>query len=135
MSGNMKSMFRREIKEPDPPAGGISGGAVILCALAALCIVTLDIMAAARVSGASRLTQASVQATEAYYAACLEANRDIADMRSAGTDVAVSRDYPISDTMSLHVRFRVSGGSYEILEWRSVNTGAWEPDTGLDVAK
>lgn len=131
------SMFRREIRIDGHDGGGtgFSGGAVILCALAALCVVVLNLMAATRAEASMRLARAAADETAGYYGACLEANRDIADLRASGKDWALEKTYRISDAQELTVRAGASGGAVTVYEWRSVPSGTWSGDQRLDVAK
>lgn len=107
----------------------------MLCALAALCVTVLNLLAISRAEASMRLSQAAADETAGYYAACLDANSDIAKLRTEQADGAFEKTYRISGAQELIVRAGMSGGNYTIYEWRSVPSGDWSPDPALDVAK
>ena len=117
---------------------GFSGGAILLCAVSALCVTALCLMALSRASASQRMARRAADEAAGYYAACMAADADIAAERAAGHASAVpfEGDYAISDTQSLHVEAEIGPGkAYRILEWRAVPVSDWAPDTGLGVAQ
>ena len=118
------------------PGGGIpSGGAGLLCAMAAACMAALCLLALQASGSALELSRACAAETEGSYAACLEANRDLAGLRQDGGGT-LDRTYRISDAQELHVLAEAGAdGSYEIIEWRPAPSGDWVPDDGLGVAE
>lgn len=135
MTENHKS-FRSE-PEPLQDSGiKLSGGSVLLCALAAVCVTALCLLAAARSGASMRLSQAAADVSEGYYSACLEANRDIANARENGDIAGLDRDYAISDKQALHVSVIFGpDGRYEISDWQAIVNSDWSPDTSLGVAQ
>lgn len=123
-------------RKPDAGGGLPSGGAGLLCAIAAVCMAALCVLALQAADSASKLSRACADECAGYYAACLEANRDLAGLRSAPGGGELDGAYKISDAQELQVRAAAyGGGSYEIYEWRSVPAGDWVPDDGLGVAQ
>ena len=136
MKDTRDDLFRQAPEPLEKTGIKLSGGSVLLCALAAVCVTALCLLAAARSGASMRLSQAAADVSAGYYAACLEANRDIASARENGDIAGIDRYYDISDRQALHVSVMFQpDGRYDILEWQSVVNGAWEPDTGLDVAQ
>ena len=132
---SIRTNMRREPAPLENGGGGVSGGAILLAALAALCVVSLSLLSLARLSASEALTRKALDEAAGYYNACLEANADIAAMRSAGLEKRYEGEYGISAAQDLHASVLIRGdGSYEILSWKAVPRGDWEPDGTLGVA-
>lgn len=137
LAGGLTSLCRNTAGSHTKNRLGVSGGAVILCALSALCVTALCLMALSKASSAAAISEQTAAEAAGYYAACLDADTDIADIRSRNMDGSLlfERDYMISDTQVLRVRVSIGPGvDYEILEWRAAPVSDWSPDTSLDVA-
>lgn len=137
MSGIDRNVFRQN---PAPyekkGTAPVSSGAVLLCSMAALCLVVLNLVALSTADGAKRLSDACVWNIENYYEACLEANKDIADARNDGFVGMYQNTYRITEAQSLRVAVAIfSDGTYEVMIWQQVRDGEWIPDLGLDVIK
>lgn len=136
MNDRQTNLFRRDIRIQESNTHGFApGGAIILCALAALCIVVLNLMAVVRVGASERLSAAAANETALYYQACLDANTAIANASHDGFSGVLDQTYRISDAQALHIEVSIENGAYEIREWKSVSTGDWDPDQTIDVAK
>lgn len=119
---------------PDGPR--LSGGAILLCTLAALCVIVLNLLAISRVNASFRLAQAAAGETAGYYQACLEAERDLAAARETGDAVLFQKTYRISDVQVLTVEAEIFGGDYTVRTWQAgANPYDWTPDQDLDVMK
>lgn len=133
-----QNFYRQGATPRDESPGGLrlSGGAILLCTLAALCVIVLNLLAISRVNASFRLAQAAADETAGYYRACLEADRDIAAARETGDAVLFQKTYRISDVQVLTVEAEISGQDYTIRTWKAGdNSHDWTPDQGLDVVK
>lgn len=131
-----QNFYRRGVTPQDdnPDGPRLSGGAILLCTLAALCVIVLNLLAISRVNASLRLAQAAADETIGYYQACLEANRDLAAARETGDAISFQKTYRISDAQALTVEADVSDHDYQIKIWQAgVNLYDWTPDQELDV--
>lgn len=124
---------RRKFELP-PIVGGVS----LFVVFAVLCLSVFALLSVATARADSRMAEASVKATGNYYAADLQAQEILAQLRvgniPAGVSVAgdvYSYRCPISKTQSLTVEVRVNGTDYTVIRWQTVNAGEWEADGGL----
>ena len=120
-----------------PPA---VGGSSLLVMFAVLCLTVFALLSLTTVRASGRLSQASADAVSAYYAADLQAESILAQIRAGETPegVTVNGDTylyscPISDTQTLRVEVRVTGETAAVLRWQAVPAGEWTPDAGLPV--
>lgn len=132
-----------------PPIGASS----LLAAFAVLCLVVFALLALSTVRSDERLSDASLQATQDYYAADCEAQEILARLRN-GEEVedaeltATIEDYPdrsetrytyavpISDSQELQVEVLApeeAGGAWRVLRWQAAPTGEWVGDEDLDL--
>ena len=130
-----------------PAAGGIS----LLTVFAVLCLTVFALLSLSTVQADVRLSQASVQAVEDYYAADRQAQAVLAQLRwgEITEEITMVADYgawsggpgwseysyavPISDTLELQVEVALDGSDYEVLRWQAVPVGEWEIDDGLEL--
>lgn len=127
--------FRRPPDGAIGKTGGISGGAVLMCAAAALCVTALCLLSLARVQASSNLTEKAFAEASGYYDALLAANTDIADARLDGVEGTFRKTYPISDTQLLVVEAGITqDGRCSITECRAVPADTWSADSRLHVA-
>ena len=120
-----------------PPA---VGGSSLLVIFAVLCLTVFAMLALSTVQANGRLSDASAEAVTSYYAADVQAEAILAQLRAGQVpeDVTVTGEIytytcPISDTQALEVEVRVNGTDYEVLRWQSVSTADWQTDVSLHV--
>jgi len=117
------------------------GGSSLLVIFAVLCLTVFALLGFSTAQADRRLADASIRAVNGYYAADLEAERILAQLRSGQTVAGVSADgdvyrytCPISDTQMLLVEARVSGADeWQILRWQSVSTVQYDAEQYLTV--
>ena len=104
----------------------------VFCALS-LCVFTaLALSAANREYALARLTEERAAAyyrldrQAAEYAAALDPSR-------IPEGETVSATLPGEDGMALELELRRRGGGFEVVGWRSVYAGPWEPDGTLEL--
>jgi len=135
-----------------PPA---LGGASLLVIFAVLALTIFALLSLSTVRADGRLSEASAQAVQNYYAADSKAQAVLAWLRTgegepdvpenltATTSISESSGHietvhsytiPISDTQELQVEVRVDNeNDYEILRWQAVPVGDWENDEGIEL--
>ncbi|MBR7148694.1 MAG: hypothetical protein IKD13_07660 [Firmicutes bacterium] len=120
-----------------PPA---VGGTSLLVMFAVLCLTTFAVLSLSTVKAGDRLATASAEAVTEYYAADLEAERILSRLRSGEIPEGVTAEgsaysyfCPLSETQELHVKVRVEGDVWEILQWKVVSSVDWEADETIDV--
>lgn len=131
-----QNFYRHGVTPQDDNSGGprLSGGAILLCTLAALCVIVLNLLAISRVNASFRLARTAADETIGYYQACLEANRDLAAARETGDTISFQKIYRISDAQVLTVEADVSDHDHRIKTWQAgMNLYDWAPDQELDV--
>ena len=128
-------MDKREHARFAPPA---VGGASLLVAFAVLCLTVFALLSLSTVRADDRLSQASAQAVENYYAADLEAQEVLARLRAGELPPGVgyggdlyTYECPISETQTLQVEVFLRDGVYTVLRWQAVANGDWEIDEDL----
>lgn len=128
-------MRKRERGDFTPPA---VGGASLLVAFAVLCLTMFALLSLSTVRADDRLSQASAQAAEAYYAADCEAQEILARLRAGEVPDGVSFDgsvysyeCPISESQTLAVEVFFRDGEYTVLRWQSVPMAVWDVDEDL----
>ena len=118
----------------------VVGGSSLLVIFAVLCLTVFALLGLSTVQADRRLSDASAEAVRAYYAADVQAEKILAQLREGQVPqgVAVNAAFyayvcPISDTQELQVQLRCSGGTWEVLEWKAVSTASWETDDTITV--
>lgn len=114
--------------------GGAGGGLLLLCAVSALCLAVLAMLAMSSAASHKAVSDACLAETDGYYRACLEADRELARRRQDRETGLFHGTYGISGSQELLVEFEVfPDGSYEVHVWSPVPSGGWEEDTSLEV--
>jgi len=135
-----------------PPA---LGGASLLVIFAVLALTIFALLSLSTVRADGRLSEASAQAVQNYYAADCKAQVVLAWLRTGEGTPDVPEDFtvstaiseysdhsetvhsytiPISDTQELQVEVRIDGvDDFEILRWQAAPVGDWEIDEGIDL--
>lgn len=105
------------------------GGSSLLIIFAVLCLTIFTLLALSTVKADSRLLDASVIAVSDYYAADLQAEMLLSQLRRGQLPEGVqieqniySYSCPISDTQTLMVEVRNEKGIWTILRWQAVST-------------
>ncbi len=105
------------------------GGSSLLVIFAVLCLTVFTLLALSTVQADSRLSDASVKAVSNYYAADLEAESILAQLRQgnipdtvARTDNVYSFSCTISATQELMVDVMFENDVWTILRWQAVST-------------
>lgn len=118
----------------------VVGGSSLLVIFAVLCLTVFALLGLSTVQADRRLSDASAETVRAYYAADVQAEKILAQLREGQVPqgVAVNGEFyayvcPISDTQELQVQLRCSDGTWEVLEWKAVSTASWETDDTITV--
>lgn len=124
-------------------SGGVSGAVSLVTIFCVLCLAVFSVLTLATADRESRLSEMAAKSAEEYYQADYDATVIAAALRNgdplpAGVDVTWDGDtasfrLPVGDSLGLDVAISVHGGEYEILRWRTVYTGGWEPDGYLEL--
>lgn len=118
-------------------AGFGTGSTSILIIFVLLCLVVFASLSLVSANSDQKLSQKLAARTQAYYAACNEAETALAALDAAlqngGTAEDVEEYYVIDDTQSLHVKLDAVGKSYVIEAWEVVRTAEWAPEEGLNL--
>lgn len=124
-----------------PLSFSIVGGSSLLVIFAVLCLTVFALLSIGTVQTASKLSQHSADAVNAYYNADKEAERILSQLRSGIIPEEVSCNNgiysyicPISDTLELHVKIKLNTpNNYTILQWQSVSISQWKIDDNIDL--
>ena len=129
-------MSKQQQKIQAPAVGGSS----LLVIFAILCLTVFALLGLSTVQADKRLSDASAQAVEAYYAAEDHAQEILAQLRAGEMPAEVIQHgaryrylCEISDTQALAVEVELQGGNYRILRWQAEVTVDWNGDQSLDV--
>ena len=116
------------------------GGSSLLVVFAILCLTVFALLGFSTVLADKRLSDASANAVINYYAADLQAEMILAQLRNGDVPEGVSQENgvyiyvcPVSDTQALQVAVCVEGATWEILEWKTVSTVEWGEESPLPV--
>ena len=108
------------------------GGSSLLVIFAVLCLTVFTLLALSTVQADSRLSDASVKAVSDYYAADLEAESILAQLRQGNipdsvaiTDNVYSFSCSISTTQELMVDVLFENDVWTILRWQAVSTAGF----------
>ena len=131
--------------------GGVSGAVSLVMIFCVLCLAVFAALTCATAERERRLTELTADSAAAYYAADAEAVRIVAalgrgerpdteaeitetlDVFDDGSSLA-EFSLPVSDKLSLFVRARLRpDGTYDVLTWRTVYTGAWESEDSIEI--
>lgn len=108
-----------------------AGGAMLVTAMAALCMASMSMLAMASAREASRLSLKCAEPAMAYHAAKFEADRDVAAARAA-RDGTLDKTYKISDSLELHVTAVIEDGTADVI-YKAMPAGGWAPDDGMEL--
>ena len=116
------------------------GGSSLLVIFAVLCLTVFALLSLGTVQADTRLSDASSEAVQAYYAADSAAEAILARLRNGepveGVEVDgswYSYSCPINDNQSLFVTVQITETEYTILQWQMLPTIQWESDDELVV--
>ncbi len=109
------------------------GGSSLLVIFAVLCLTIFALLGLGTVQAGGRLSDASMEAVQAYYAADCEAEARLAALRAAHSTGLWSYQVPVTETQALAVTVSIQGDSYEILQWQLTPTIQWENDDSITV--
>lgn len=113
---------------------GSSLGAMLLMAMAALCLAVFSMLAMSSARAHKSVSDACLSETAGYYEACALADAELAGLRSSGSTGEYDFTYPISDMQDLRVSYRIyDGGRYDIYEWAPYPAGEWEEEEFIEV--
>lgn len=101
-----------------PPAVGGSSLLVIF-ALLALCVFAVLSLTTAQAE--ARLSEASAQAVADYYAADLQAEKQLSQLKNEVTESGEYHyDCPVSENRQLQVSLRFDGSTWKVLQWQTL---------------
>lgn len=133
-------------KNDRKPAGIGSGYLSIMMIFVVLCLTMLAALSYSTAAGEKKYSEKSAEYTKAYYAADFEAKRTLAaadgviseysdyadfmltaeldcmeniEYETVSDGIEVSWKTPINQSQSIFCRVRFSGGSFEIISWRT----------------
>ena len=124
--------------------GGVSGAVSLVMIFCVLCLAVFAVLTLATADREAKLTAMTAQNAADYYEADRRAVEIVAALQKDGTapegvTVAWSGDtasftVPIGEDQALDAAVRVRAGEpCEILRWRTMYTGQWEPNETLNV--
>lgn len=105
------------------------GGSSLLVIFAVLCLTIFTLLVLSTIQANRRLSDASVKAVSDYYAADLQAEIILSQLRQGQLPEGVqieqhtySYSCPISDTQTLMVEVRSDKDTWTILRWQAVSS-------------
>lgn len=124
--------------------GGVSGAVSLVMIFCVLCLAVFAVLTLATADREAKLAEMTARNAADYYeadrraveiAAALQRGGAVpADITVAWSGDVASFTVPIGESQALDAAVRVREGEpCEILRWRTVYTGAWEPKEYLDV--
>lgn len=116
------------------------GGSSLLVVFAVLCLTVFALLGFSTVLADKRLSDASADTVKDYYAADLQAEMILAQLRSGETVEGVTEingvysfACSVSKTQELQVKVRIDSGNLEILRWQTVSTVEWSQEETISV--
>ena len=111
------------------------GSASILLVFVILCLVSFAVLSIVSANADSKLSARVLERTTAYYAACNQAEEQIASLDAAGElkhmTESLSFQVQISDRQALFVELSPDGtDGYVISAWQTISTGDWNSTSG-----
>ena len=126
------------MKRSDTPAA--VGGSSLLVIFIVLCLTVFAMLSLSSVQADGRLSTASAEAVQAYYAADCEAEEILAQLRQGtvpeGVTVSGNRycyECIVTDTQKLVVEAEITGRDYRILRWQTESTLTWQEEGTLNL--
>lgn len=124
--------------------GGVSGAVSLVMIFCVLCLAVFAVLTLATADREAKLAEMTARNAADYYEADRRAVEVVAALQkgtSVPGDITVtwsgdvaSFTVPIGEDQSLDAAVRVEAGKpCEILRWRTVYTGTWEPEEYLNV--
>ena len=105
----------------------LAGSSSFLIIFSVLCLTIFTLLSLSTVQADKRLTEHSINAVTAYYAADLEAEQILAQLRQGIIPENVISDNnlysyscPISDSQTLEVEVEITGSGWSVLRWQAV---------------
>jgi len=138
----------REYEKEERSFPAVTGASSLLVIFSVLCLTVFSLLSLSTVSADHRIEQENMRAIRAYYAADLNANEILSEIRAGKVReemVSITEgegyslyeyEFPAGEDQILKVKAKVydnEGSDYEILQWQLVNTKEWEPDTDIPV--
>ena len=126
-------------------SGGVSGAVSLVMIFCVLCLSVFSVLTWTAADRESKLSEMTAQNAAEYYRADYKATVIAAALKSGSpipedldVDITWEGDtasflLPVGDSLSLDVAVSIHGGKCEILRWRTVYTGSWEPDGYLNL--
>ena len=111
------------------------GTSFMLMVFIILCMVIFAVLSFSNALKDYEYSEQSAARTAAYYDACNEAERILAQLEADGsTDAAVSYSVPVDEDEILNVTLtRRPDGSYAVNSWKVESTSGWTADETLPV--
>lgn len=116
------------------------GGSSLLTIFAVLCLSVFALLSLSTAQAEQRMADASAQAVSAYYEADCLAEEIFARLRGGEAVPGVREEAdiytyscPISESQTLMVELRNTGGSWEVLRWQAVAAAQEAGDGSLSV--
>lgn len=111
------------------------GSSSLLLVFLVLCLVIFAVLTLAGAQSDYRFSQRIADRRTAYYAACNQAEEEIARLSANGELAELSQDYsftvPIDEGQALSVVLSPDGkGGCAVTSWETVQTEAWTSDSG-----
>ena len=118
----------------------IVGGSSLLVVFAVLCLTVFALLSLSTVQAEKRLSDTNANAVEQYYAADLEAEKILAQLRTGDVPECVTEKNgnfvyvcPMSEMQGLQVEVCIDGTEWEILRWQVVSTVEWNAEESISV--
>lgn len=129
-------MSRNERSDQTPVVGGSS----LVVIFAVLCLTVFALLSLSTVKADKRLADINEKAVENYYAADLEAEKMLSEIRAGNLPEGVtvsgnvySYSCPVSKTQKLCVEVKVTKSGFDIIRWQTASTTEWTESDGLAV--
>ncbi|MBQ7936894.1 MAG: hypothetical protein IJ283_00120 [Oscillospiraceae bacterium] len=129
-------MSRKERSDQTPVVGGSS----LVVIFAVLCLTVFALLSLSTVKADKRLADINEKAVENYYAADLEAEKMLSEIRAGNLPEGVtvsgnvySYSCPVSETQKLCVEVKVTKSGFDIIRWQTASTTEWTESDGLAV--
>lgn len=126
-------------------SGGVSGAVSLVMIFCVMCLAVFSVLTLATADRESRLSEMTARNAAEYYRADYDATVIAAALTNGSplpadldVDIVWNGDtasflLPVGDSLGLDVAVSVQGGACEVLRWRTVYTGSWEPDVYLEL--
>ena len=126
-------------------SGGVSGAVSLVMIFCVMCLAVFAVLTLATADRESKLSEVTARNAAEYYQADYNATIIAASLKKgspipADLDADITWDgdtasflLPVGDSLGLDVALSVHDGECEILRWRTVYIGDWEPDLFPDL--